>query len=304
MSTIRTVSFIVAASAAAAAVPAVAIQEADVRIKTVRVADGVYMLVGQGGNIGLSVGGDGAFLIDDQFAPLTGKILSAVAELTDRPVRFVVNTHWHGDHTGGNENLGEAGVIIVAHENVRQRLSTEQFIEAFNHRVSASPESALPVITFTDSLTFHWNDDDLRIIHVEPAHTDGDSFIHFRKANVIHAGDLFFSESYPFIDVSTGGSLGGMIKAADRILRETNDRTRIIPGHGSLSDVKGLRAYRSMLAAVHERVGKLVQERKSRDDVIAAKPTREFDAEWGGGFLPPDRWVGIVYDGMVRSQGR
>ncbi len=275
-----------------------------VEIQTISVAPGVYMLTGRGGNIGVSVGKDGVFLVDDQFAPLTAKIQAAVAALSDKPVRFVLNTHWHGDHTGGNENLGRAGAVIVAHDNVRTRMSIEQFNKSTRRRTPASGPAALPVVTFNDQITFHLNGLEVHAFHVEPAHTDGDSFIHFRKANVVHAGDLFFSESYPFIDVSTGGSLGGMIKAADRILRETNDRTRIIPGHGSLSDVKGLREYRSMLAAVRERVGKLVQERKSRDDVIAAKPTREFDAQWGGGFLPPDRWVGIVYDGMVRSKGR
>ena len=288
--------------AAAALTPGLTAQQdrPEVTIEAIRAADNVYMLKGQGGNIGLSIGEDGAFLIDDQFAPLTEKILAAVGELTDEPVRFVVNTHWHGDHTGGNENLGKTGAILVAHENVRQRLSTEQFIQFFDRKVEPSPEEALPVITFADSLTFHWNDDVLRIVHVGPAHTDGDSFIHFRNANVVHTGDLYFARGYPFIDTSSGGSLAGVIDAADRILAVVNDRTSIIPGHGPLSNARELRAYRDMLKTAHDRVRKLVDEGRSRDEVIAARPTGDLDAEWGTGFLDADCWVGIVYDGMVR----
>ncbi len=272
----------------------------DISIKSIRITDSVYMLTGRGGNIGLSVGEDGVFLIDDQFAPLTDKILAAVAELTDDPIQFVVNTHWHPDHTGGNENLGEAGAIIVAHENVRKRMSTEQFIAAFNNRSPPSPAEALPVITFTDSITFHYNGDELRVAHMEPAHTDGDSVIFFRKANVVHMGDTYFNGMYPFIDVGSGGSIDGMIKAARRVLGQVNDRTKIIPGHGALSDAGGLLAYVEMLETVRGRVQKLVDEGKSREDVVAARPTRDFDAQWGGGFLEPDKWVGIVYDGTVK----
>jgi cyclase len=272
----------------------------DVVVKASKVAGNVYMITGRGGNIGLCVGDDGAFLIDDQYAPLTGQILATVAELTPEPVRFVVNTHWHGDHTGGNENLGETGTIIVAHENVRKRLSTEQFMAAFDRTVPAAPEGALPVITFNDSVTFHWNDEQLHVIHVKPAHTDGDAIIHFRQANVIHMGDTYFNGMYPFIDVSAGGRLAGMIKAADRALELADDRTKFIPGHGELSGVAELRASRTMLRTVHDRVQKLIDEGNSRDEVIAAKPTRDLDAEWGRGFMKPDPWVGIVYDGMVR----
>jgi glyoxylase-like metal-dependent hydrolase (beta-lactamase superfamily II) len=281
---------------------AAAQEPGEVVIEAHRVAPGVYMLTGQGGNMGLSVGADGAFLIDDQFAPLTERILATVAELTPEPVRFVVNTHWHGDHTGGNENLGKAGAIVVAHENVRKRMSTDQFMAAFNRRVPAAPEGALPVITFTESITFHWNDDELQVVHVEPAHTDGDSIIHFREANVIHMGDTFFAGMYPFIDVGRDGSIAGVIKAAERGLELADDRTMIIPGHGRLSDVPGLEAYRDMLRTVHSRMRKLLDEGRSRDEVIAAKPTRDLDPEWGGGFMKPDVWVGIVYDSMTRKQ--
>ena len=287
------------AVAVLAAAPAFSQIAEDVVIEATRVAGNVSMITGRGGNIGLCVGDDGAFLIDDQYAPLTEQILATVAELTPEPVRFVVNTHWHGDHTGGNENLGEAGAIIVAHENVRKRLSTDQFMAAFDRTVPASPEGALPVITFNDSVTFHWNDDEIHVIHVKPAHTDGDAIIHFREANVIHMGDVFFNGMYPFIDVSAGGRIAGVIKAADQALKLANDRTRIIPGHGELSGVAELRAYRAMLQTVHDRVQALIADGRSRDEVIAAKPTRDLDDQWGGGFMKPDQWVGIVYDSMA-----
>ncbi len=285
---------------AALATPAQAQQDmANVQIQTVPVAEGVYMLVGQGGNIGLSVGEDGAFVVDDQYAPLTEKILAAVAELSEAPVRFVVNTHWHGDHTGGNENMGQAGALIVAHENVRKRMSVEQFIKAFNAQVPPSPEAALPVLTFTDAVTFHWNDEDIHVFHVASAHTDGDAVIHFQRANALHMGDTYFNGFYPFIDASTGGSLDGMIATAEHVLAMVDDETKIIPGHGPLSNKAELHAYRDVLATVRDRVHRLIGEGKSRDEVVAAKPTADFDEAWGDGFLKPDAWVGIVYDAMT-----
>lgn len=279
--------------------PTIAQGMRDVEIKAEKVSGNVYILYGQGGNIGLSVGEDGAFLIDDQFAPLTVKILQAVEELTDKPVKFLINTHWHSDHTGGNENFGESGAIIVAHENVRKRMSTDQFIAAFNAEVPAAPRAALPVVTFDDSIRFHYNGDQIDVIHVDPAHTDGDSIIFFRGANVLHAGDTFFNGMYPFIDVGTGGSIDGMIAAADTILEKVNAKTRIIPGHGQLCGVEELHGYRDMLVTISERMHKLIDEGKSKDEIIAAKPTADLDEQWGGGFLNADRWVGIVYDGIV-----
>ncbi len=273
----------------------------NVEIKSEKVADHVYMLTGAGGNLGLCTGDDGAFLIDDQFAPLTDKITAAIGKLTDKPVRFLVNTHWHFDHTGGNENFGKAGAIIVAHENVRKRMSTDQFIEAFQRKVEAAPPVALPVITFAESLTFHWNGEQIDVMHVHDAHTDGDSVIYFRKSNVVHTGDVYFNGMYPFIDVGSGGSIDGMIAAAEQVLKQTDARTRIIPGHGELSDAAGLREYIAMLKTVSKRVHELVDQGKSREEVIAAGPTRDFDEKWGQGFLKPDVWVGIVYDGVVRS---
>ncbi len=292
---------LVIALALTAALPAANAQDmANVVIEAKRVSDNVYMLTGMGGNVGLSVGEDGAFLIDDQFAPLTERILAIVAELSPEPVRFVVNTHWHRDHTGGNEHLGEAGAIIVAHENVRTQMSTYHFRKEFNQTIPASPEAALPVITFAQSMTFYWNGDEVRVLHVGPAHTDGDSIVFFREANVIHMGDTFFNGMYPFFDVSTQGSIAGMIQAADTVLQLANDRTKIIPGHGPLGGIDELRASRAMLMTVHDRVQNLINDGATKEEVVAAKPTRDLDAEWAGGSMKPDRWVGIVYDGMAK----
>lgn len=270
----------------------------DVQIKAVKVSEGIYMLTGAGGNIGVSVGPDGVFLIDDQYAPLTEKIKAAVAEFSSQPVRFVLNTHWHNDHTGGNENLGEAGTLIVAHDNVRLRMSTEQFLEAFGARYPPSPEVALPVVTFNDAVTFHLNDEQIHAFHVAPAHTDGDSLVHFRRANVVHMGDLFFNGLYPFIDVAAGGSIDGMIDALELALAMVNEDTRIIPGHGALGDRAALKEFHDMLVGVRAKIAPLVKSGKSLEQIIEAKPTRDYDEKWGKGFLAPDSFVKIVVAGM------
>jgi cyclase len=272
-----------------------------VEVTSEKIAEGVYMLKGAGGNIGLSVGADTAFLIDDQYAPLTPKVKAAVAALTSKPVRFVLNTHWHGDHTGGNKDLGESGTLIVAHENVRKRMSTDQFIEAFGMKEPAADPAALPVVTFTDAVTFHLNGDEIYAFHVAPAHTDGDSIVQFRKANVLHGGDTFFNGMYPFIDLSSGGSVNGMIAAADRMLALAGDGTKIIPGHGPLGTKADLKAYRDMLATSRDRVAALVKAGKTLEQVTAAKPTADLDAKWGQGFIKPDPWVSILYKDLARA---
>ena len=275
-----------------------------IEIQTTHISENVYMLAGVGGNLGVSVGDDGALLIDSEYAPLTDKVTAAVKEICQTPIRLLINTHWHFDHVGGNENLAKAGVLIIAHENVRKLMSTEQVLAPMGRRVPPSPAQALPVITYTDTLTLHRNGDVLNIIHVEPAHTNGDSIIHFRKANVVHMGDIYFNGMYPFIDVNAGGSIDGMIKAIDRALTLMNDNTKIIPGHGPLSNVTELRAYRTMLASVRDRVRTLVEQGKTREQVVASQPTKDFDAQWGQGGFAPDMWVGIVYDGMSRNVGQ
>jgi glyoxylase-like metal-dependent hydrolase (beta-lactamase superfamily II) len=245
----------------------VAAQEAG-GVEIVHVAENVYVLFGTGGNIAVSVGDDGAFMVDDQLAPLTDAILAAIGTISSERVRFLVNTHFHLDHTGGNENLGRGGVVIVAHENVRKRLKVESFIETFNMRSPPAPEAALPVITFGDAVTFHWNGDEIRIAYVEAAHTDGDVLIHFTEANVIHAGDI-----YPFIDVPHGGTLDGTIAAADRLLAMADEDTKIIPGHGPLGDAAAVEDYRRMLVTVRDRLSRLMAEGRSRDEVVAETPS-------------------------------
>ena len=268
------------------------------RITATRLAEGVYVLMGQGGNIGLSTGPNGAFLIDDEYAPLTERIRATVDSLCACPVRFVLNTHWHRDHTGGNENLGKAGVLIVAHENTRKRMSVEQFIEAFDAHVPAAPAGALPVVTFTDTITFHLNGDDIRAYHVAPAHTDGDVIIHFTHANVFHMGDTYFNGFYPFIDVGTGGTINGMIAAADRVLAEADAGTKIIPGHGPVSGRTELAAYRDMLAGVRDKVRPMVKAGRSLAQVQATRPSAQWDRVWGNSFFKPEQFVAVVFQSL------
>ena len=288
------------ASPARAQIPAV--DTSKVTVKVVPVAAGVYMLEGMGGNIGLSVGKDDAFIIDDQFAPLSAKIKAAVATVTPKPVRFVVNTHWHFDHVGGNEALAGEGAIIFAHENTRRRMSTEQLIEAFNMKIPASPTAALPVITFSDTITFYTNDDTVRTFHVANAHTDGDAIILFRRANVIHMGDTFFNGRYPLIDMSSGGSLAGMIAAANTGLAMSNAETRFIPGHGPLATRADLVGYRDMLVAARDRVGGLIRRQRTLKQIIDAKPLADLDVKWGNGNIKPDQFLTIVYRSLTTTR--
>ena len=266
-----------------------------VTVKATALRAGVYVLTGSGGNMGLSVGDDAAFLVDDQFAPLTPKILAAIAAVTSKPVRFVVNTHWHFDHTGGNENMGKTGSILVAHDNVRKRMSTDQFIEFFKRSEPASPRGALPVVTFNDSTTFHLNGDDIVAFHVPPAHTDGDVIVHFTKANVVHMGDTFITGRFPFVDLSSGGNAAGFITAADRALAVCNSETKVIPGHGTVSDCAALKAWRDMIATVRDRVRAAMAQNRTLADIQAAKPTAEFDATRGAGSVKGDQFVEFMY---------
>ena len=271
-----------------------------VEIQTEKLSDHVYMMIGAGGNLGVSVGDDGVFLIDSQFAALTPKIQAAIAKLSAKPVRFMLNTHWHFDHTGGNENLGKAGAVIVAQENVRKRLSSEGFIAFLGMKTQPSPAIALPIVTFTRDASFHLNGEDIRASHAPNAHTDGDTVVQFTKSNVIHMGDTFFNGLYPFIDTSSGGSVAGVLAAADRGLKTAGDNTKIIPGHGPLATKADLKAYRDMLAAVSGRVAAQVKQGKKLEEVVASKPTAQYDAKWGKGFLAPDKFVEMLYGNLKK----
>jgi cyclase len=275
-------------------------------IEVAQVVPGVYVLYGQGGNIGVSTGRDGLFLIDDQYANLTDQVVEALARISPQQPRFVLNTHWHGDHTGGNENLAARGSVIVAHDRVRERMSAENVNEFLKRTTPPSPPGALPVVTFNDSLSLHVNDDELRGIHVQAAHTDGDVFIHFRKANVIHTGDLVFAGMYPFIDIDSGGSVAGVIAAVDRMLALADAGTRVIPGHGKVTDRAGLESYRQLLAVTSVRMRELVRAGKTQDEVIAAKPFADYDGQLAWAFITAERYLQILYRDAARelSAGR
>ena len=283
------------------AAPALAQQDlSKVEIQTEKLADTVYMMTGAGGNLGVSAGEDGVFLIDSQFAPLTPKIQEAIGKVSAKPVRFLLNTHWHFDHTGGNENLGKAGAVIVAQENVRKRLSKEGLIAFFGMKTKAEPPVALPVITFTRDLSFQLNGEEIRAFYVPRAHTDGDTIVVFPKSDVVHMGDTFFNKMYPFIDTSSGGSVAGVLAAVDRALKMVGDKTKIIPGHGPLGTNADLKAYRDMLAAVSGRVASQVKQGKKMEEVVASKPTAQYDEAWGKGFLAPEKFVEMLYGNLKK----
>ncbi|MFK7956467.1 MAG: MBL fold metallo-hydrolase [Lysobacterales bacterium] len=268
-----------------------------VEISTIKVTDGVFMLQGAGGNIGLSVGDDGAFIVDDQYAPLAEKIRAAIAQITLQPVSFVVNTHWHGDHAGGNEAFGSSGSVIVAHDNVHKRMSAEHVSTMFNRTIPASPPAALPRITFTERVTLQMNGG-VHAIHAPNAHTDGDALIYFAKANVLHMGDTFFNGMYPFIDLDSGGSIGGLIDAVNKGLMLANADTHIIPGHGALSTRQDMQAYRDMLVALRDRVAELKSSGKTLQEVIDVKPGAQWDATWGTTFIKPAQIVTFIYNSL------
>lgn len=266
------------------------------KFSQVKLSDNLYMLAGKGGNLAVSTGTDGLLLIDDDYLDMADKTLAAIKAISDEPIKFLINTHWHFDHTGGNQMLGDIGTIIVAHDNVRRRLLSGGTIKAFNMAVEPAKKQALPVVTFAESMSFHWNDDTIDVIHPSSsAHTDGDAVIFFKKDNVLHMGDLYFNGMYPFIDPSSGGSMKGVINSVAMLITNIDDKTRIIPGHGALSNKAELIEYSKMLQAVYNKVLALKTSGKTLEQVVAAKPTANFDEKWGGGFLNADAWVGIMF---------
>ncbi|MGO9138623.1 MAG: MBL fold metallo-hydrolase [Syntrophales bacterium] len=276
----------------------------NVQIQTEKVADNVFMLTGAGGNIGISAGKDCVFMIDTSYAPLADKIKAAIATVSDKPIQYIVNTHWHQDHVGGNEYFAKAGATVVAHDNVRKRVSTEQFVKMLNKTVPPLPESALPVITFSRSVTFYLNGNEIYIFNIARAHTDGDAIVHFKKSNVIHMGDIYFNGMYPFIDLSAGGSINGMIRAVKNILLLCDQDTKVMPGHGHLSNKAELEEYLKMLVTVRDRISHEIKAGKPLDAVIASQPTRDLDPVWGKGFMKPEQFVKIVYESLASEKSR
>jgi glyoxylase-like metal-dependent hydrolase (beta-lactamase superfamily II) len=271
-------------------------------IKTIKLSDDIHVLMGAGGNIAVSTGIDGTFIIDDDMPPLAEKIQAAIQQIRNEPVRMLFNTHWHFDHTGGNEHFGRQGTLIIAHDNVRERMSTTQFSKLFNSETPPSPAAALPVVTFDNTLTLHLNGHTIKAIHIAPAHTDGDAILLFADVNIAHLGDLFFNGLYPVVDISAGGSVQGMIDGIDTILPLLDAETTVIPGHGPVSNIEGLKAFRNMLVLVHSRVKALVEDGKTVDEVLALSPSYNFDEQWAWSFMPPERWVRLVYDSVVATR--
>lgn len=279
------------------ATPALAQDEEDfsaVEVRSTRVSDSIYMLEGSGGNIAVCIGEDGTFIVDDQFAPLTDRITAAIAQLTDRPVGFVINTHWHYDHTDGNENFGEAGALIVSHENSRRRMETDQFLELFGRPQPAYSAAGLPKITFSRSMSFHLNDEVIDVFHRGAAHTDGDAVIYFRTSNIVHSGDVFVRYGFPYIDQPNGGSIQGMIRTVEYLASITDTETKFIPGHGQLSTRDDLLAYGAMLRTIRDRVQAQINQGRSLEQVIASNPTEGYE-ERGTGRAD---FAKIVYDSL------
>ncbi len=284
------------------ATAAASAQEQDfskISLKTTQLAPGVAMLEGvggfAGGNIAVCIGTDGPVIVDDQFVPMVPKIVAAVRALQDAPIRFVINTHFHGDHTGGNEPMTGAGAVIFAHENVRKRMSMDQFSKFMNRKMPAQPAAALPVVTFAEGVTLHWNGETIQVEHVAPAHTDGDAHIWFANANVVHMGDTFVNGFFPFIDVESGGTITGLIDSANRALARANDQTKIVPGHGPLATRADLVVFRDMLVDVKGRVEKSIASGKTLEKFVASKPLAHLEAEWGDGFIKTDQLITLVW---------
>ena len=262
--------------------------------------NGTYMLVGKGGNIGLSVGDNGVLLIDSQFKQLTDKILSAINNrITDKSVKFLINTHWHQNHTGGNENFVKNGAIIIAHENVRERLNAEQFVDFLNKTFEASPLNALPTITYKDSITFYFNEDKIDVYHLPHAHTDGDSIIYFNKRNIIHTGDIYVNGRYPFIDHSSGGSIDGIITGIEKIISIIDNDTKIIPSHGLLSNLGELQDYLIMLKDIRQQVLTMVNNGATLNEIIKSDITSKYDNLYSDSFINSGDFLGFVYNEVI-----
>jgi cyclase len=265
-----------------------------VQIETVKLTPNFYVLNGQGGAIGVLTGPDGVLMVDSQFAPLTEKIVAAIKQVSNTPIKFLINTHVHGDHTGGNENLGKMGVTIIAREELRERLAHPP-PGANGAPGTPAPAAALPVITYDSPLTIHLDGENVQAIPIPKAHTDGDTLVYFPNANVIMIGDYFRSLGYPNIDRANGGSLPGMLAGIDTAIKLCNAQTKVVPGHGAITDRNGLIAHRDMIIAIRDKIAPMVSQGKTLPEVVAAKPTADYDAKVPGVGTTGERFIGQVY---------
>lgn len=267
-----------------------------VEIKATKISGNVYLLEGSGGNIGVSVGPDGILIVDDQFAPLADKIRASLKTLGEGRLRFILNTHWHGDHTGGNVAFGPEAPII-AHDNVRKRLATEQKSEVLKSTFPAAPKEALPVITFDHSLAVHFNGEEIRAIHFPHGHTDGDSIIFFTKSNVVHLGDDFFAGRFPYVDLESGGSVEGLIRNIGEVIGKIPADAKLIPGHGPISSLDDLKLYHRMLRETTDVVRKKMAEKKTLDQIKKEGLPEEWKS-WGTGFVKTDFWIETIHKSL------
>jgi cyclase len=268
-------------------------------IETTDLGHGVYLLGWQGGDSLFLVGDDGVLLVDTSVAPMGDKIKAAIAKVSDKPIKLIINTHAHADHFGANEALAKGGAVIVAHDKLRERMA--KGFTAFNQAIPPSPPAALPTITYTDAMTLHFGGETVQLFHPVRAHTDSDTLVHFKRANVIHAsGTIGGNGGYVFFDMSSGGSLAGTIAAEDKMLALADDKTKIVADEGDPASTEALKASRDMLVALRARVQKLIGEGKSEDEVVAAKPTKDFDARWvqQGAFLTGDAMTRLAYQSL------
>jgi cyclase len=265
-----------------------------VEIKTTKIGSNFYTLEGQGGVIGVLAGPDGVLMVDSQFAPLSAKIVAAVKQISDKPIRFLINTHVHPDHTGGNENLGKLGVTIFAREQLRDRL-IHPAPGANGNVAPSAPAAALPMITYSGPVTFHMNSEEVRLIPIQRAHTDGDTLVRFETADVIMTGDFYRSIQFPNIDRVNGGSLNGMLDGLAYIIGQAGPGTKIIPGHGPIVDRNAVIAHRDMILAIRDRVAKLVDQGQTAEQVVAAKPAADYDGKVQEAGTTRDRFVGQLY---------
>jgi cyclase len=269
-----------------------------VKIRPEKLTENIYMLKGSGGNIGVLTGKDGILMIDDQFLPLGAKIKEAISALDNGTIRFTINTHVHGDHTGSNEYFKQLGSTIIAHDLVRERMTTEQVNKAMNRTTPPRDKDAYPIVTFADKLNLHLNDQDIELIHFDPGHTDGDIVIHFKQANVFHMGDVFVTYGYPFIDVSSGGNIIGLISSLDKVMSYMNDQSIVIPGHGNRSTKADVKKYRDRLASIRDEVAAALKKGKKPEELPGLGITDKYDAEWGKGFFKGKDFVLLVAENL------